>query len=413
MASLSKASNVILSSGLATQGIHNALAETNVGYYRWFDGDEDTLVGLFGMFQRERAAIDESHMARLFVLSLKKAWFEDCAGAPENRCFDNEAVKDFVVDGCFDRVWDSVCRVSHLVTDDEMENFLDAATSILANANGERDEAVGFWERVLEEQVTPDVDPSDPHPQYLNARQCALSSAWLRRPDVFRTLAQKHLRKNDHQDPYHTMHEAWEFFLLYERPEQSSGAETEESSPVTKVEPERIENMSTENKPSDGINELQSGLSAVLGMHATAWKDAAVHRGGEVVNTAITETALKAAPTTVRLWIGADKPSNWKRHAFKLLASSMAAGVARWTGNSRFQRLANAALVAAWTDAMRMLPIEEWIRTFLNSADIGKAEALLNGEIPPANNDAKLEALAEQVAALTKALAQQAEKTSK
>jgi hypothetical protein len=38
---------------------------------------------------------------------------------------------------------------------------------------------------------------------------------------------------------------------------------------------------------------------------------------------------------------------------------------------------------------------------------------LLNGEIPPANNDAKLEALAEQVAALTKALAQQAEKTSK
>lgn len=62
---------------------------------------------------------------------------------------------------------------------------------------------------------------------------------------------------------------------------------------------------------------------------------------------------------------------------------------------------------------MRMLPIEEWIRTFLNSSDIGKAEALLNGEIPPANNDAKLEALAEQVAALTKALAQQAEKTSK
>ena len=171
--------------------------------------------------------------------------------------------------------------------------------------------------------------------------------------------------------------------------------------------------MTPDHNPRDGINELQSGLSAVLGMHATAWKDAAVHRGGEVVNTAITEAALKAAPATVRLWIGADKPSNWKRHAFKLLASSMAAGVARWTGNSRFQRLANAALVAAWTDAMRMLPIEEWIRTFLNSADIGKAEALLNGEIPPANNDAKLEALAEQVAALTKALAQQAEKTSK
>ena len=97
----------------------------------------------------------------------------------------------------------------------------------------------------------------------------------------------------------------------------------------------------------------------------------------------------------------------------KMKLHAMAAGVARWTGNSRFQRLANAALVAAWTDAMRMLPIEEWIRTFLNSADIGKAEALLNGEIPPANNDAKLEALAEQVAALTKALAQQAEKTSK
>ena len=63
--------------------------------------------------------------------------------------------------------------------------------------------------------------------------------------------------------------------------------------------------------------------------------------------------------------------------------------------------------------AMRMLAVEEWIRTFLNSSDIGKAEALLNGEIPPTNNDAKLEALAEQVAALTKALAQQAEKTTK
>lgn len=255
MVNFSKTSNVILSSGLATQGIQSVLAETNVGYYRWFDGAQDTLVGLFGMLQRERAAIDESHMARLFVLSLKKAWFEDCAGAPEHHCFDDETIKDFVVVGRFDRVWDSVCRVSHLVTDDEMENFLDAATSILANANGERDEAVGFWERVLEEQVTPDDE------FYLNARQCALSSEWLRRPDVFRTLAQKHLRKNDHQDPYHTMHEAWEFFLLYEKPEQSSGAETEESSPVTKeVEPERIENMSTEKNPSDGINELQSGL---------------------------------------------------------------------------------------------------------------------------------------------------------
>ena len=52
-----------------------------------------------------------------------------------------------------------------------------------------------------------------------------------------------------------------------------------------------------------------------------------------------------------------------------------------------------------------MITVER-IRTFLNSADIGKAEALLNGEIPPANNDAKLEALAEQVAALTKALEQ-------
>jgi hypothetical protein len=73
MASFSKTPNVILSSGLATQGIMDALAETNVGYYRWFDGAQDTLVGLFGMLQRERAAIDESHMARLFVLSLKSA----------------------------------------------------------------------------------------------------------------------------------------------------------------------------------------------------------------------------------------------------------------------------------------------------------------------------------------------------
>lgn len=227
----------------------------------------------------------------------------------------------------------------------------------------------------------------------------------------------KHLRKNDRHDPYHTMHEAWKFFLLHENPKQSSGAETEqqgESSSITKeVKPERNKSMSTENKPHESINELQTGLSAVLGMHATAWKDAAVHRGGEVVNTVITETALKAAPATLRLWVGADKPSNWKRHAFKLLASSLAAGAARWSGNARFQRLANAALVAAWTDAMRMLPIEEWIRTFLNSTEIGKAEALLNGEIPQANNDAKLEALTAQVAALTKALAQQAEKTSK
>lgn len=163
------------------------------------------------------------------------------------------------------------------------------------------------------------------------------------------------------------------------------------------------EDMTTSqaNQAETKNNDVQGSLTALLGMQATAWKDAAVHRGGEVVNAAIVETALKAAPGTLRLWIGSDKPSNWKRHVFKVVASSIAAAAARWTGNTRFQRLANAALVAAWTDAMRILPIEEWIRTFLNSDEVAKAEALLNGEVQVDSQTAKIDRLTAQLAALT------------
>lgn len=184
MASFSKASSVILSSDLATRGIHEILVERNVGYFNWFSGDRGTLVGLFGLLQRKRAAIDELRMAMLFVLSLEKAWREDCAGTPKRERFDDETIKEFVVDGCFGRVWDSVCRVSHLVTDDEMDNFFDAAASILANAHESEIETDGFWERVLKEQSLPDNEFG------FNDRQWTLSSQWLKRPGVFRALAQ-------------------------------------------------------------------------------------------------------------------------------------------------------------------------------------------------------------------------------